>query len=202
MGQVGVTTVYPARGNDAERRFALLHHPHLHRRGVGTQQTAVTEVEGVVHGPRRVVGRNIQGFEVVEVVFHFRPFGNIKAQTQEEILNAATHAGDRVQIAGQFAPARQGHIHGFTGQLLGQGRFFHGMLAGGDGILDFLFALVDHRTGLGALFRAQLAKALHQGADLAFLAQVLHPDIVQGPDIASLFDVCQGSINQGVEIFH
>ncbi len=49
------------------------HAAHLHRRGVGAQQVAIGQPEGILHVARRMGGRNIQRVEIVLFGFDFGP---------------------------------------------------------------------------------------------------------------------------------
>jgi hypothetical protein len=60
----------------------------LHRRGMRAQQPAILEVERVVHGARRMIGRNVQRFEIVEVVLDLGAFGDLEAGAPEDLLDA------------------------------------------------------------------------------------------------------------------
>src|SRR5690606_8018750 len=104
VGLVAVAAVDLAGGDHAQRRRVLLHEAHLHARGVGAQQPALAalvgaHVEGVVHGPRRMVRREVQGLEVVPVVLDLRAFGQLVTHAGEDVGDALQGAADRVQVA-------------------------------------------------------------------------------------------------------
>ena len=77
-----VAAVDAARRDDAHRRLVRLHVANLHARGVRAQQRRRPaadrrrhrrgEVQRVLHVARRVLGRHVQRFEVVPVVFELR----------------------------------------------------------------------------------------------------------------------------------
>ena len=87
------------------------------------QQAAVGQIERVVHGSRRVVRRNIEGFEVVIVVFDLGSPRDIEAGVQKNRFDAGQGQADRMGIARQTAAPRQRHIDAVTGQGLLQLRF-------------------------------------------------------------------------------
>ena len=71
----------------AGRGVGAPHDPHLDRAGVGAQQLALAvgaglQEEGVVHLPRRMAGREVEGREVVEVVLDVRPFGHARSPSR------------------------------------------------------------------------------------------------------------------------
>ena len=59
----------------------------------------VVNVESVVHGPGGMMRRNIEGLEVVIVVFDLGAFHDLKTQRPEIRRHAVNGAGDRVQRA-------------------------------------------------------------------------------------------------------
>ena len=75
---------------------------------MGTQQGGGVKIEGVVHRPGRVMRGNIQGFKVVEIVFHFRAFGHVVTSTGKMGLNTLQRTGYRVQAAFLQAAALAG----------------------------------------------------------------------------------------------
>src|ERR1700682_1615837 len=70
----------------------------LHRGGVGAQQPPVRKIERVGHGARRMVGRDVERGEVVEVVLDLRPLRHLAARTAEDRLDpqpGARHGMER-----------------------------------------------------------------------------------------------------------
>ena len=106
VGLVRVAAVNAAWGNDPHRRFAgSLHGAHLHWRGMRAQQAPVGEIERVVHGTRRVVRGNVQGLEIVEVVFHLGAFRHGKPRFAKKLFDALARTRHRVQTAYSAATA-------------------------------------------------------------------------------------------------
>jgi hypothetical protein len=62
---------------------------HLHRRGVGAQQGAAFQVKGVVHRTRRVIVRNVQRGEIVEIGLDFGAVGHHETDRCEQLLRCA-----------------------------------------------------------------------------------------------------------------
>ena len=110
VGQIRVAAIDPARRNDSQRRLALLHHPDLHRGGMGAQHPAILEVKGVVHGPRRMMGRDVERLEVVVVVLDLGAFRDLEAELAEQRLDTRQRPGDGVQPARAAAAPGQGHV--------------------------------------------------------------------------------------------
>src|SRR5690606_14324983 len=162
----------------------------------------VAHVEGVVHGSRRMVGGNIEGFEIVIVVFDLRPFGDVVADTGEEGRDPRQGAGYRVQAALLQRPPRQGHIDGVRRQLFRDAAILKVLAAGVEVILDLLLGPVDQRPRRGTLFTGKLAQALEQIGEHALLAQVFHPHLVQLGNIRRGFHSPDGLLCEGRQIFH
>ena len=109
-GVGGVLPEHPAGHDHVEGRLLAGHHPHLHRRGVGAQhggaRLAHLDVERVVHVARRVVGREVEGAEVVPVGLHLGALGDGEAHADEHVLERLDGLGDEVQVAGARGRAR------------------------------------------------------------------------------------------------
>ena len=63
------------------------HHPDLHGRGVRTEQRRLADEERILHITSRMVGREVQRFKIVVVVFHFLSFNHTKAHRDKNRLN-------------------------------------------------------------------------------------------------------------------
>ena len=105
-----------AAGNDYPiGRRAGLHGAHLNRRGVGAQHLPLPvrvrwQIERVVHLPRRMIRRNVERGEVVEVVLDVRAFGNCEAHLGKDGDQLLDHLRDRVDTAFCFGSHRQRDI--------------------------------------------------------------------------------------------
>ena len=107
MGHVVVAAIGAARCDDPVRRRLGLHRPDLHRRGVGPEQHALAplvgaEIESVVHLARRVLRRDVERREIVEVVLDVRPFDDPEAHVGENRDQLIQHLADRVNGAVAF----------------------------------------------------------------------------------------------------
>ena len=63
-------------------------------------------------------GRNVERFEVVELILDLRPCDNFIAGTAEDLLDAQARLRDRVQAAGRLAAPGQRDVDRAGGQLL------------------------------------------------------------------------------------
>src|SRR3546814_3490149 len=118
---VAVAAIGAARRDDADRRLRRLHGADLHRRGVGAQQHAAAvrllrQVEGVVHLPGGMFRRDVEGGEVVEIVFDVRSLGDGEAHLAEDGDHLVRRLADRMDAALGLRPRRQGHVDRFGGE--------------------------------------------------------------------------------------
>src|SRR5215211_6094257 len=98
------------------RRRPGLQGPDLHRRGVGAQHqlarppVARLDVEGVLHGPGRVVGGDVEGLEVVPVGLDLGALDDPVAEADEDVDDLVGGPGHRVDGPAGRHPAGQGHV--------------------------------------------------------------------------------------------
>jgi hypothetical protein len=120
VGRVGgLTPEHPARGHDVDRRLGGLHRADLHRGRLGSKQQLVVgdiQVERILHGSRRMVGRNVQRLEVVPVVLDLRALRDPVAHAREHVDDLAFDDGQGVQRASPRAAARQRDVDAVGGQ--------------------------------------------------------------------------------------
>ncbi len=62
--------------------------------------------------------RDVQGFEIVELVLHLGPLFHRESEPLEILTDADPRVRDRVQAAEVLASPRQGDIQGFATQAL------------------------------------------------------------------------------------
>ncbi|MNQ92180.1 hypothetical protein D3C85_1075970 [compost metagenome] len=176
VGGVRILTEGAAGRDDADRRLLAHHGAHLHRAGVGAQHLALArfrvglEEECVVHFPRRVLGREVQGGEVVEVVLDVRAFGHGEAHFGEQGDHLVHDLHGRVHPALAPRTARKGQVDALCQQAGVQLGGLQLGLLGGDGGGDAVAQPVDDRPLLAAFVGAERAHAFQQGGDGAGLA--------------------------------
>ena len=186
-----VGAVHASRSDHAKRRCSLLHHPDLDRRGVGAQEAAVLEVEGVVHRARRVVGGEVEGFEVVVVVLDFRSFDDLEPDALEERLDSFESQGERVQTSRALAPPRQCHVDAARfepgSDQIGAERFASPL----ERVAERPPGRVDAPAGFGPLFRGEPPHPLQLVGDQTLPAEIAHPNFVQPFERACTTDLRQ-----------
>src|SRR6266536_638843 len=104
-----------ARHDHVDGRLPRLHGPDLHGRGVRSKQQlgVLGQVEegGVHHGARRVVGRDVQGIEVVPLGLHLRTLHHLVPHAGEDVDHFVLHDRQRVQRARAEPSARKGNVY-------------------------------------------------------------------------------------------
>jgi hypothetical protein len=202
VGHIGVTAIDSPGADHPEGRFASFHGANLNRRGVSTQKRAGVKIEGIVHGTGRVMAGNIEGFEVVVIVFDFRPLLHRIAGFAEELFDALESAGDRVQPTQILTTTGQGHINRFTGKLLLQGLTFQIIATGVDCLFYLTFGLIDFLASGRALFSGKFAQSFCLLGNDAFFAKVLYANLIQRFQIPGFFDRFQTVLNELIQVFH
>jgi len=202
VGLIGIAAIHLARRDDADRRLAPRHAANLHRRGVGAQQAAIREIEGVVHGARRMVRREVQGLEVVPVVLDFRAIGDLVTQALEDRHDPSQGARYRMCGATLTLASRQGDVDALARQSRRQGGGLQIKLSRSQGFGQAVTQLVDVLALAASQFRRQGTQALEQGRDGAGLAQQAHTHGVEGIERGGCCDVGQRRIGQWFQIVH
>ncbi len=178
-----VGAVDPPGGDDADGRLLLLHHAHLHRRGLRAQQDVVGDIERVLRVARRVVLRHVQGLEVVVVVLHLRPLDNAEPHADENPLDFPQFGAQRVAVAELPARAGQGHVDFLPLQPARGLRLLKLLRArrkfGFDVRADFVGQLAHGRSLLGG----KAAHPLQNGGQLPLFAEVADPQLLQAPAV-------------------
>ena len=173
---IGIAPVGAARHDDAMRRRLAPHGANLHRRGVGAEQAPLAirvrgKVEGVHHLARRMLGRNVEGGEVVEIVLDVGALDHREAHIGEDRRDFVEHLAHRVDAPFMLRPDRQRDIDGLLAEPILERHGREIALAVLDGCAH---AVLDRVEGAGALFALlarNLAQAAHQLGELALAAE-------------------------------
>ena len=124
-----------ASGHDGPNgRLLFFEQPDLHVAGVGAQQHVwVTFYKKcVLHFAGRVIGREVEGGEIMPIVFYFRPIGHVKTQSFEDLDNAIAGLVKRVQVADFVGDNGQGEVERWISAT-------PGCLQAGGGLFEFGF---------------------------------------------------------------
>src|SRR5712672_937538 len=70
-----------------------------------SQQPPIGEIKGIVHRTRRMIRRDVECLEIVEVVFDLGSRGHIEAGTAEQLLDPQSCLRHRMQATPLLAPS-------------------------------------------------------------------------------------------------
>ena len=148
-----------------------------------------------------MVFRGVELGEIIVCLLDFWAVHNLKAHVQEDFLHLVQHGIHRVFVSHRGLFPGYGHIQGFRVQTGFQG------LAGEDGGMGFqgLLQAGPHVVGKlahhGTQLRRKLAHLLQHRRQLAFLAQILHPQSVQPRRVLRRADGLQRAFPYGLQLF-
>ena len=71
---------------------------------------ALRDEEGVVQRAGRMIGRRVEGLEVVVLGLDFRPLGDLVAHADEDVLDLPLGLGDEMQTSQRRRPAGKGDV--------------------------------------------------------------------------------------------
>ncbi len=206
VGDVGIATEHLAGSYHADGGLAVLHEMYLHRRGVGPQQpdAAVVgrgQIESVVHLPRRMVGGNVEGAEVVPVVLHLRAGGRGKAHVGEDDRYLLQGAGYGMDGAGGPLPTRQSDVEAFGHQPGIHGLALQNRAPRLQSRIEGGFYLVGQHSELGALLWGYLAQTPENLGQCPLLAQGADPDLFEAGRGVGGRKFCKGFCFQCFQLF-
>ena len=135
-----------------------------------------------------MVGRNIQGIEIMKFVLDFRSFGHFKTDTFEQAPDAVHDARDRMQTARPLSASGQSDIDPFRLKPLFKLRCLQGLLARLNGFLDRFLGGIDSLAGGRTFFGRQLTKLFQLLCQFAFLAQVFDANRIECRQIIGVVD--------------
>ena len=135
--------------------------------------------EGVVLLPGRMVRRDVEGVEVVEVVLDLRALGHGEAHVGEDRRDLFRDLAHRVDRAQPPAAGGQRHVEPFAAQpLLERGIGERGLLRGQRRV-DLVLQRVELWAHDLPLFRRHLAQLAHLERHFALLAHRLQADVLE-----------------------
>jgi len=168
-----------------------------------TQQPPISEIERIVHRARRMIGRDVECFEVMEVVFDLGPGGHIEAGTAEQLLDAQPGLGDRVQATALPSTASG------QGDIDPPGRKFAldlGLLerntASIKRALHALLRLVDSLPGCRTLGSRQRTERFQLLSERTLLAEPPDSRLVQRREVTDSGDLIERLPDEGTQVVH
>ena len=121
-----------------------------------------------------MVGRDVQGVEIVVFVFHFGAVQHGEAKRAEELFKLALDARDGVQVAAPRTGRGQRQVEPFGVEAGFQGDLGEGLLAGFERLLDILPGAIEQLTDARAVFGGELAHFLAGLRQRRFAAERVH----------------------------
>src|SRR6185369_5863996 len=97
---------------------ASLHRMYLHRGRLRTKRESVSGVERVLPRARRVVQRNIQRIEVIEIRFDLAIVFNRISESDENVFQTLTQQSDRMPMPRARTTAGLRHVDTFARRAL------------------------------------------------------------------------------------
>ena len=90
-GVNGIGAVNSAGRDYAYRRLLVFHNPYLYGGGLCAQKHFFGDIEGILRISCGVIFRNVERLEIVVVPLNLGTGRNLKAHTQEDILDLVKH---------------------------------------------------------------------------------------------------------------
>ena len=106
-----VGTEYSAGRDHTDRQLALFHGTNLNRRGLGTQNDFLIDIEGILLVSCRMVLRDIQRFEVVVVLLDFGTANHFVAHANENSLYLFQSDRIGMTMSNGIFLCRQGNVN-------------------------------------------------------------------------------------------
>jgi hypothetical protein len=160
------------------------------------------QVERVLHLPRRMIGRDVEGGEVVPVVLDVGTLGPGEAHLAEDRGDLVHHLADRMQRALVLRARRQRDVDLLGGQARGERGTAEQALARVERRFDLALELVDPRAEFLARLGGHAAQGLHQAGDAALLAEHGHARLLERRQVGGLLNGAQRLAAYGRKIVH
>ncbi len=198
VGRIGgVTAVGASGGDDAHGRGMAEHVPDLNRRGLGAQQRAVGQVKGVLLIAGGMIGRRVQGVEIMKNRVHIRSGGDVEADAVKNIDHPHHDLTDGMVGALWALITGEGHVERIGGGTQAQQGFFACLKKFGHLHFEIICPFAKGRT----LFRGDIFQPGHNFRELAFTSEILDAHIFQRFRTFSRVEFRQGLPGEGLQIF-
>ena len=190
-----VAAIDAPRGDDAERRFLYEHGPDLHRARVRAQNRpraigGFREIERVVVLPRRMLGWDVEGGEIVEVGLNVRPLGDPEAHVGKYFGDLVSDLADWMDatLCQRTFADRERHVGALAGELRPESCAGQHLAPRFERRDDAFFQTVDCLAVILALFRGQRSQPPHQLGDAALSPERGNPHLFELAKIGSARD--------------
>src|SRR5215469_8960693 len=155
------------------------------------QQRAAVEVERILRIARGMMGGEVEGFEVVEVVFDILGHHDFEAQADEDFQHPLENLMNRMDMAAANFHPREGHVEQRLAERFLERGGLELLLQSHDARFEIALDLVDQLADRGPLFVRHLAHPTHDLSELAGAAEHAHADVLNlsfGGVVAELGD--------------
>src|SRR6266498_439929 len=98
----------------SQGRTTALHRMNLHGRGLRTQSKTLAGVKRILRSTRRMIVRNVQCVEVIEIRFDFASVLNRIPERHENVFDSFPDHSDRMKMSASWPPAGKGDVYGFA----------------------------------------------------------------------------------------
>ena len=202
MGGIVIPAEHLARGNHADWRIGCMlpESSRLYRRCMGAEKNIRRNVEGILHIPGRMVLRQVQAFEIVVILFDFRPLFYGIAHADEGLHDFPKRLVQGMEMADLLVPGRKSDIYGFVFNLFFQPFRLQFLHLGSKGFFHVAPDLVCHGTDYRPLGSGEILHAPEDSGELAFLAQEKDPGILQALFIHGGCDFFLCILLQGIQV--
>ena len=154
-----------------------------------------------MHRPRRVIPGNVQGLEVVKVVFDFRSFRGVEAERGKDLAHALHRTRHRVQRSAGGLSSRQRDVDPFALKLRLDRLRGQGLHAGADTLGQLLLEDVDRLPELLAQFGWKTGDLLQLTGNGSLFTEQPNTHLLEGIRSLRLVDGGQRFLREGAEIF-
>jgi hypothetical protein len=153
-----------------------------------SKQHPTGQEERIVFGSRRMIGRKIQGREIVKIVLYLRTGANAESRASKYLFDSRHRSRHWMPTTnGETAPGQR-DIHCFTNQRRFEYRRLERFATPIEAALQVLLGEIDFLTGGRTFGNRQLAHRLGTHSECAFLAEVCDPDCIHLSQIGSGID--------------
>ena len=135
-----------------------------------------------------MVGRSVEGLEVVVLGLHLGALGDLVAHADEDILDLPLRLGDEMEMAQGRGPARQADVDALLLQFVHQFLGLQRRSAHFEGLLEFAPDEVSDLSDFGPLGRRKLGDGAEKQGQIGLAAEEANPHALQGSQVGGLVD--------------
>ena len=174
-----VRTEHSSRRDHTDRKLALFHHTCLYRRCLGTKYDIFINVKCILLVFCRMIFRDVQFLEVVQVIFYFRSFYHFIAHTDEDSLHLFQSDSVRMTVSYHIFLRWKCNVNDFFLHLLFADCTLHLYFSFFHYFLNGFSRLIDHLTDFWSVFRCNIFHSFKHCCQFTFFTKVFYTHIVQ-----------------------